>query len=80
MRLIDFPERTKLIAEHQPEYLTMPAHISPEGVITCLWALTWRERLRVLIQGRLWHQIMTFHKPVQPQLISVHRPRQLANA
>jgi hypothetical protein len=36
--------------------------------------LTWRERLRVLLGGVLWHQVLTFKGPLQPQLISVDKP------
>jgi hypothetical protein len=76
MTLIDFPERTVIIAKDQPEYLPLPAHVfpGPDGRIACCWQLTWRERLSVLWRGVLWHQILTFGHPLQPQLLSVEKP------
>lgn len=63
-------------AEEQDEYLTLPAHRSKaaEGVVTTCWMLTWRERLRALIRGRIWLQQMTFHGRLQPQLPAMERP------
>lgn len=60
MKLIEFPEVNLRIAEHQPEYQTMPVHRfkkSNEGEVVCCWQLTWRERLRVLFTGVIWHSI-----------------------
>jgi hypothetical protein len=74
MKLIGFPEQTVVIAKDQPEYKPMPAWVDGDGrVITC-WKLTWKERLRLLIVGKLWHHILTFNKPVQPQLLSIDYP------
>jgi len=36
--------------------------------------LTWRERLRLLWSGRIWHQILTFNQLVQPQQLSAWKP------
>jgi hypothetical protein len=77
MKLIEFPEQTVVIAKDQPEYLPLPAHRfkdDPQGRIACCWQLTWAERFKVLFRGRLWHQILTFDKPLQPQLLSVEKP------
>lgn len=76
MRLIEFPEQTVVIAKDQPQYLPLPAHqfLDSEGKIACCWKLSWRERLRVLATGKIWHQILTFHQPLQPQLLTVDKP------
>jgi len=77
MELVEFPEQTVVIAKHQPEYNNLPAHRfsdDKEGRIACCWELTWRERLRVLFTGHIWHQILTFEGPVQPQILSVEEP------
>lgn len=55
-------------AEDQPEYLPLPVHRSEDGQVTSCWRLTWRERLRVLLRGRLFLTIHTFGDPLQPQL------------
>lgn len=68
MRIIEFPEQTTVYAEDQSQYHRLPAHCfgDAEGRIACCWQLTWRERLRVLFTGRIWHQVMTFHQRLQP--------------
>jgi hypothetical protein len=77
MNLIEFPEQRVVIAKDQPEYQPLPAYYwenDPEGRIACCWSLTWRERFKILLHGRLWHQILTFNGPLQPQLLSVDKP------
>lgn len=77
MKVVSFPEQTVLIAKDQPEYIALPAHRlknDPYGRITCCWQLTWRERLAVLFSGRIWHQVLTFNNPLQPQLLMAEKP------
>ena len=80
MQLIEFPEQTLVIAKDQPEYIPMPAHRDVDGVVTCCWCLSWKERLRVLLTGTVWHQILTFNGPLQPQKLSVSKPKLEANS
>ncbi len=77
MKLIEFPEQTTVYAKDQPEYLPLPAHRfagDPQGRIACCWQLTWRERFTLLWRGVLWHQVLTFKQPLQPQLLTVEKP------
>ncbi len=77
MQLIDFPGRNVIYAEHQDEYLPLPAYRVPQdeyGTAVCCWKLTWRERFRVLLRGRVWHKMLTFNQPLQPQLLSATKP------
>lgn len=77
MKLIEFPEQTVVIAKDQPQYKPLPAYQypgDPQGRIACCWSLTWRERVRLLFTGRIWHQILTFNGPLQPQLLSIEKP------
>lgn len=74
MQLSEFPGQNIIIAKDQPAYLPMPAYIAADGTVTCCWRLTWRERLRVLRSGTIWHQIMTFRQPLQPQSLTVDLP------
>lgn len=77
MQLVEFPEQTVVIAKDQPEYLPLPAHRAkndPKGCVTCCWKMTLRERLRLLWTGRVWHQVLTFNQPLQPQLLMVEKP------
>ncbi len=70
----EFPQQTMVIAKNQPEYLPLPAHYDSTGVVTFLWQLTWRERLQVLVAGRLWHQVWSFGRPLQPVKLSLRCP------
>lgn len=77
MKLVEFPEQTVVIAKDQPQYLPLPAYCypdDPKGRIAFCWALSWRERFRVLFGGQIWHQVLTFNGPLQPQLLTVDKP------
>jgi hypothetical protein len=74
VRLVEFPEQTVVIAKDQPEYLPLPAHVDAGGVVTCCWQLTEDELEQVLVTGRIWHQIHTHGKPLQPQLLLSKKP------
>ena len=70
MNAINFPEVKVVIAKDQPEYMPLPAHVgwldadrSLHGVTFC-WHLTWKERLQLLISGKLWHSVCTFNRPL----------------
>jgi hypothetical protein len=77
MKIREFPEQNTIYAKNQPEYNPLPAyryHNDPEGKIVCCWELTWKERLKVLFSGVLWHSILTFKQPLQPQLLTLDKP------
>lgn len=76
MQLIEFPEQTTVIAKDQPEYIPLPAYLTfnDKGEIVCCWGLTMRERIRVIFTGRIWHHVLTFSQPLQPQRLSTFKP------
>lgn len=77
MKLVQFPEQTVVIAKDQPQYIPMPAHVYPGDVlgrVTCCWELTDDEIAEVLRTKRIWHTILTFDRPLQPQLLQVEKP------
>lgn len=75
MNLAEFPEQNLIIAKDQPQYRPMPCYWDRNtGEVTCCWQLTWRERIRLLFTGKLWHTILTFNQPMQPQLLEVSKP------
>lgn len=77
MKIVSFPERTTVYAKNQPEYLQLPSHVfkdSAEGRIACCWRMTWRDRLKILFSGLVWHEILTFGNPLQPQKLSADKP------
>lgn len=71
---VSFPEQTTVVAKDQPEYKPLPAHISSSGALTCCWRLSFRERLWVLFTGHVWQIVLTFHSPLQPQILIVSKP------
>lgn len=80
MTPIEFPEQTVVIAKSQPEYAPLPSHQAigdPQGRVVVCWKLTWRERWKILRHGLLWHQVLTFHQPLQPQLLGTEKPQML---
>lgn len=76
MKIISFPEQTTVYAKDQPAYRPLPAYRfgDDEGRIACCWSLSWRERFRVLFTGRIWQQVLTFNRALQPQLLTVEKP------
>jgi len=77
---IAFKGHNVVIAKDQPQYLPLPAHVNPRdntGLTTFCWRLSWRERWKLFWGGHLWHQVMTFNRPLQPQLLSGERPEGL---
>ncbi len=73
---IDFQNSNRMIAKDQPEYLTLPAHVSAttEGTVTTCWKPTLKERLKLVFGGAIWLQVLTFCKPLQPLKMSVDKP------
>ena len=80
MRLIEFPEQTKIIAENQDEYISMPVHHvlnddgGETGHLICCWKLSFLERIKILFCGKVWHQMLTFGEPIQPQKLTIEKP------
>lgn len=74
MRLTEFEEQTVVIAKDQPEYLPLPAHVDSDGVVTCCWQLTFKERMKLIFTGRIWHSVLTFNRPLQPQRLQIEKP------
>jgi hypothetical protein len=78
MTLVEFPEQTVVYAKDQSEYLPLPAHQfkdDPQGRIAFCWKMGWRDRLRVLFSGKVWHQVLTFNHPLQPVLLQTEKPK-----
>lgn len=76
MTPIPFKEHNIIMAKDQPEYMPLPMYKIPEkGFSVCCWKLSWKERLRILISGVIWHQILTFNQPLQPQLLTIDKPK-----
>ncbi len=77
MNLTEFPEQTIVIARNQSQYKPLPAFKfkdDPEGRTVCCWEISFKERIKLLFSGKIWHQILTFNGPLQPQLLSLEKP------
>lgn len=77
LKAVPFTEAPTNYAENQPEYNTLPTFAypnDPQGKIVICWKLTWRQRVVLLLTGRLWHTVMTFNKPLQPIRLEVIKP------
>ena len=73
MKPIEFPEMNAKIAENQDEYLTLPAFQDDTVTVSC-WKLSLKERIRVLVLGRLWLQQLNYGQALQPQLPQIEYP------
>ena len=74
MKAIKFKECNSTYAKNQPEYLPLPAHKSSDGTVTTCWSFSFIERIKILIFGKLFLQILTFNKPLQPLKMSTNKP------
>ncbi len=75
MKAIKFKHSNVIFAKDQPEYQPLPALKidSPQGEVISCWKMNWRERLKVLITGKVWLSLMSFKKPLTPSYLSVNR-------
>ena len=75
MKPTKFKRMNVVCAKDQPEYLPLPAHINEaEGLVTSCWSANLKERIRFLLTGRIYLTLLTFNKPLQPQVITVYNP------
>lgn len=63
-----------VFAKDQPEYQPLPAHRLEDGTVLTRWKLSFKERLRVLFCGDVYHWQMTHGGALQPILMQVEPP------
>lgn len=75
MKPIKFKEANITFAKDQPEYQPLPAYkdAGPEGYVVSCWGLSFKERIKILLTGKLWIGLMTFHKPLTPSYPTVNK-------
>jgi len=75
MNPVKFKGQNVIYAESQPENLPLPALKinSPRGEVVSCWALSFKERVKILFTGKLWVSLMCFNKPLTPSYFSVNR-------
>lgn len=76
MKPVEFKEQNVVFAANQPEYLPLPAYRSADGRVTSCWECSFLERLLIMLTGKVYLQLLTFNKPLQPSLISVDKPKE----
>lgn len=75
MEVKEFKEQNVVFAKDQAEYKRLPALLleGEAGQVVSCWGLSFTERLRVLFTGRIWVSLLSFNKPLTPQLISTKK-------
>lgn len=74
MKAIEFPEVNTRIAEHQEEYITLPAfNNSWEGSMVCCFELSDDELAEVIKSKRFWLKVYTFGAEFPPICPSVFK-------
>lgn len=61
-------------AKNQPQYNPLPSIKQRDGCVITRWAMSWRERFKVLLTGSVYLEVMTFNQPLQPLKMSVDVP------
>lgn len=77
MNPVKFDEANGVIGLENSTYQPLIAYREQNdgvGRVVCCWKLTLRERIKVLFIGKVWHHILTFNQPLQPQLLMVEKP------
>lgn len=68
MKPLKFKEQNCVYAENQPQYIPLPSHKvdEPEGRVIFCMGLSFWERLRILVFGKLWVSLYMFGKDLTP--------------
>ena len=71
----EIPElELRTYAKNQPPYIPLPTRAAEDGTVVTCWQMTWRERLSVLLSGKLFLTLLTFNRPLQPVRLGVTKP------
>lgn len=73
MKPIEFKEQNCTYAENQPAYLPLPAYKSEDGQVISCWKLSFIERARLLLNGKIWLVLLSFNKPLTPSYLSTKK-------
>lgn len=75
MKSIEFKHQNVVFAKDQPQYMPLPALKidSAQGEVISCWKLTFLERLKVLITGKVWLSLCSFNKPLTPSYLAINR-------
>lgn len=79
MKPIKFKESNSVFAENQDEYKSLPAFVDKDGIVVTCYKLSFIDIVKVIFTGKIWLGVMTFKKPLQPQLLSVNKEDIITN-
>ncbi len=74
MSPVKFKEANCVYAETQPEYLPLHVFKTADGMVVSCWKMSFLERIRSLVFGKVWVCVLTFNQPLQPQHMAVKSP------
>ncbi len=77
MKPIKFKGCNAEFAKDQPEYGTLPSLKCQDGQVVSCWEFNLWERFKILFNGKMWLNVSTFNKPLQPVSLTVKRPFKL---
>ena len=68
MKPVKFKGYNVIFAKDQEPYLPLPAYVDNRqgGRVFHCWQLSIKERIEVLLTGKLWIKILNFKQPLQP--------------
>lgn len=75
MKPVEFKHQNVVFAKDQPQYLPLPAlKLDDQGgtVISC-WKMSFKDRLKMLITGKVWLSLMSLDEPLTPSYMAVNR-------
>ena len=75
MRPTTFKEHNYVLAKLQPEYNQLPVCriAGTENEMVSCYRLTFKERLRVLFLGKIWHSQFTFNRGYAPTYLTTFK-------
>lgn len=77
MKAIKFPESNVVYGANQPEYIPLFCYYEKDGysdaAISC-WKLSLWEKIVVLFTGKIWLEVLLFHKPFPPVRVMAKIP------
>jgi hypothetical protein len=70
-----FRECNVIFCENPEEYAPFPVFIndSPRGEVVSCWHLSFIERLRLLIKGKIWLSVLTFNRNLLPMFLTTKK-------
>jgi hypothetical protein len=75
MKIAKFKECNLTVAEKQPQYQPLPVYKREDGLVVSCWKLSCWEKIKVLFTGKVYVGLLTFNKPLQPQLLSLNKKK-----